>query len=232
MDSKNTTTKKLPFTPRDALGPTRIETVIVHEKEFFLGIPTDTDRMLNHPQVLADMQYEENMPYWAELWPSARMLAKHIWMQEFTPGQKALEIGCGLGLVGIVALARGLHVTFSDYDGTALEFASENAKRNGFNSFETRQIDWREVPEGLSFDWVFASDLIYEKRNVQPLVAMIAKTLAPKGECLLTDQDRAPAELLKAELREAGLSFTTSLVRAGQPGGDRFKGTLYHIRKS
>lgn len=232
MDANKSPKRNLPATPRDALGPTRIDKVIIHEREFLLGTPTDTDRMLNHPQVLSDMEYDENMPYWAELWPSARMLAKTLWKEELPPGQQALEIGCGLGLVGIIALAKGLQVTFSDYDATALEFAATNARLNGFTNFNTIQIDWRDVPGGLSFPWVFASDLIYEIRNVEPLVGMIAKVLEPGGTCLLTDQDRAPAELLRRELQKAGLSFTTNLVRAGQPGGDRYKGTLYRIQKT
>ena len=53
------------------------------------------------------------MPYWAYLWPGAYLLAEAV-MQE--PGPKvsgtcqrfdALEIGCGLGLAGLGALARG-----------------------------------------------------------------------------------------------------------------------------
>jgi hypothetical protein len=53
--------------------------------------------------------------------------------------------------------------------------------------------------------------------------------LAPGGLCLLTDQDRVPAQALREALGDSGLSFTTKIVRAGEPGNRRFKGTLYRI---
>jgi hypothetical protein len=54
--------------------------------------------------------------------------------------------------------------------------------------------------------------------------------LAPDGVCLLTDQDRVPSHLLRDTLTAQGLSFTTQIVRAGEPGGRRARGTLYRIR--
>jgi hypothetical protein len=47
--------------------------------------------------------------------------------------------------------------------------------------------------------------------------------------CLLTDQDRVPSHVLRETLEAEGLPFTTQLMRAGEPGGRRLKGTLYHI---
>ncbi len=223
--------KNMPRTPKEALGPTIWETVIAGDKEFTIGRPSDTDKILEHPEVLKGIEYDENMPYWAEVWPSSRMLAKYLMKEQFTPGIKTLEIGCGLGLVGIVALHLGLKVTFSDYDATALEFAANNATANGFLDFETLQIDWRDVPEGLSFPLILASDLVYEPRNVEPILAMISKILTPDGLCLMTDQDRIPSQLLRDNIEKYGFSFKTQVVKAGIPRGDRYKGTLYTIRK-
>ena len=126
-------------------------------------------------------------------------------------------------------LAAGLRVTFSDYDSTALRFASDNARANGFTDFETLRMDWRYPPEGLRFPVILASDLIYELRNVAPLVALVEKLLAPGGACLLTDQDRVPSHVLRETLAERGLPYTTQALRAGEPGGRRLKGTLYRI---
>jgi hypothetical protein len=56
--------------------------------------------------------------------------------------------------------------------------------------------------------------------------------LAPDGLCLLTDQDRVPSHTLREELAVRGLHFSTQIARAGQPGGRRYKGTLYRIRLS
>ena len=222
----------MPETPIDALGPLLREQVIVEDRTFIIMRPSESDRLLDHPSVRSAFAADEYMPYWADLWPAARMLAKAILRETWTPGQRALEVGCGLGLPGIAALAMGLHVTFSDYDATALRFAADNALSNGFHHFDTLQMDWRYLPENVQFPIILASDLIYEMRNIAPLVALIQKLLQPGGECLLTDQDRVPSHVLRDTLTAEGLPFTTKIMRAGEPGGRRLKGTLYRIRRS
>jgi predicted nicotinamide N-methyase len=131
-----------------------------------------------------------------------------------------------------VALSVGMRVIFSDYDATALHFASENARANGQTNFETLQMDWRFPPDDLKVPLILASDLIYEMRNVEPLIRLVKHLLAPDGECLLTDQDRVPMNFFRETLQREGLAYTTQLVRAGEPGGRRVKGTLYRIRLS
>ncbi|MSR32709.1 MAG: methyltransferase domain-containing protein [Gemmataceae bacterium] len=223
-------TDNLPYaTPKSALGPTLWLKVILEKIEFKIGKPSSTDRMLDHPLILKELENNRHIPYWADLWPAANMLGKVLLREPMEKGARVLEIGCGLGLGGVAALSRGAQVTFSDYDATALEFAAQNARANGFTQFDTLQLDWKNPPPGLSFPWLIASDLIYETANVEPLVQLIQKVLQPGGKCLLTDQDRIPAGLLKPTLTAAGLEFTTEMVRAGVPGGDRFKGTLYRI---
>src|SRR5215471_20973705 len=105
------------------------------------------------------------------------MLAKAILREPWLPGQEALEVGCGLGLPGIAALAAGLRVTFSDYDPCALRFAADNARLNGFTEFRTLSLDWRRPPAELRVPVLLASDLIYELRNVEPIVSFISQIL-------------------------------------------------------
>ena len=144
---------------------------------------------------------------------------------------EALELGCGLGVAGIAGLARGLRVTFSDYDRTALAFAARNARLNGFFDFKTLPLDWRSPPAGLRVPLVLAADLTYEVRNIDPLVALLKHVLVPGGVCLLADPDRSPMDLLRQRLGESGLKYDKEFARAGEPGGDRIKGTLYRIRR-
>jgi predicted nicotinamide N-methyase len=232
MNADPTATRPpMPATLLDALGPLVREQVIVEDRTFIIARPSESDRLLDHPSIRSAFAADEYMPYWADLWPAARMLAKAILREKWTPGVRALEIGCGLGLPGIAALAMGLRVTFSDYDATALHFAADNARANGLDNFDTLQIDWRYPPENLRFPILLASDLIYEMRNVAPLVALIQKMLEPGGVCLLTDQDRVPSHVLRDTLTAEGLPFTTKIMRAGEPGGRRLKGTLYRIMR-
>jgi predicted nicotinamide N-methyase len=221
----------MPETPVEALGPLVRESVLVEDRTFLLLRPGESDRLLDHPSIHAAFAADEYMPYWADLWPAARMLAKALCRESWPPGLEALEVGCGLGLPGIVALSLGLRVTFSDYDATALRFAADNARLNGFTDFHTLQMDWRYPPSGRRFPLILASDLIYEMRNVAPLVALIRHTLEPDGVCLLTDQDRVPSHVLRDTLTAEGMPFSTQILRAGEPGGRRVKGTLYRIRQ-
>jgi predicted nicotinamide N-methyase len=213
------------------LGPRVREKVIIEGRPFEISRPAESDRLLDHPAVHEAFDADEYMPYWADLWPASRMLAKAILRETWTPGVEALEIGCGLGLPGIVALSVGLRVTFSDYDACALRYAADNARLNGYSDFATLQLDWRHPPAGLQVPVIFASDLIYELRNVEPLVDFIEKVLAPGGLCLMTDQDRVPSHSLRERLEQQGLAFTTQIMRAGEPGGRRLKGSLYRITR-
>jgi predicted nicotinamide N-methyase len=220
----------LPETPLEAIRKVVRDQVIIENQTFWIDHPDESDRLLDDPAIRSAFAMDEYLPYWADLWPAARMLAKAILREPWTPGLEAMEIGCGLGLPGIVALSRGLRVTFSDYDATALRFAADNARLNGFADFRLLPMDWRYPPDGVQVAVVLASDLIYELRNVTPLVRLIKKVLHPEGICLLTDQDRVPSYTLREELNAQGLEFTTQTMRAGEPGGRRVKGTLYRIR--
>jgi predicted nicotinamide N-methyase len=229
MQENTPASMSMPETPWEALGAIVREKVLLDERTFVIARPSESDKLLDHPAIHAAFAADEYMPYWADLWPAARMLAKEILRQPWPSGLEALEIGCGLGLPGIAALAQGLRVTFSDYDATALRFAGDNARANGFDNFRLLQLDWRHPPAELRVPVVLGSDLIYELRNVEPLVSLIQHVLLPDGVCLLTDQDRVPSYTLRETLTKAGLAYTTKVVRAGEPGGRRLKGTLYRI---
>src|SRR5262245_13654902 len=96
------------------LGPNTRETVIVGENTFLIDRPAQSDRLLEIPEVYAAHDADQYVPYWADLWPGSRMLARAILEEFWQPGAEALEIGCGLGLAGIAGLAMSLRVTFSD----------------------------------------------------------------------------------------------------------------------
>jgi predicted nicotinamide N-methyase len=218
-------------TPREALGPLVRERVIVAGRRFLMTRPGEADRRVDHPAIQAAYAAEEYLPYWTDLWPASRMLAKVMLQELWPPGLRVLEVGCGLGLSGIAALAAGLRVTFSDCDATALDFAADNARLNGFKDFEVLALDWRRPADDLRFPLVLGSDLVYELRNINPLVALIQRVVEPGGTCLLTDQDRLPAYNLREALDGEGLPYTTQVLRAGEPGGRRVKGTLYRITR-
>jgi predicted nicotinamide N-methyase len=232
MDEPAVVAHPFPETPVHALGQIVRERIVVDGRTFWITRPDASNQLMEHPVIKANYAVNEYLPFWTELWPAARMLAKVVLRESWLPGTRALEIGCGLGLPGIAALACGLEMTFSDLDATALRFAGDNARLNGFKKFQLLPLDWHRPPQGLQVPVILASDLIYELRAINPLVALIQQVLAPGGICFLVDQNRLPSYNLTDALIGEGLPFTTQVVRAGEPGGRRVKGTLYRIRQS
>jgi predicted nicotinamide N-methyase len=237
MNAERMTEPAFVETPLAAIPDRQVERVIIDRFQFDIERPADSYSLLDDPIVLDAHERDEYMPYWADLWPAARMLAKAVakedWSKYPRSGDKldALELGCGLGVPGLTALACGLRVTFTDYDRTAVRFAATNARRNKLYDFQALPLDWRCPPADLKVPVILGADLTYETRNIDPLVKLIRQVLAPGGVCLLTDQDRTPAPLLREALGYAGLKYDQELMRAGEPGGYRIRGTLYRIRQ-
>ncbi len=78
----------------------------------------------------AEFDVDERLPYWADLWPSARALARRL-AAEPAPGGRVLELGSGVGLPSLALLWRGADVLATDWYADALLFARANAERNG-----------------------------------------------------------------------------------------------------
>ena len=113
------------------------------------------------------------MPYWAELWPAGLALAEAL--PEGLGGLAVVELGCGLGVPSLVAAARGARVTAVDWAADAVALLRENAARNGL-AVDAVHADWR-LFDG-NFDLALAADVLYEARNVAPLVELLS-SIAP-----------------------------------------------------
>jgi predicted nicotinamide N-methyase len=128
------------------------------------------------PEALIDEEAfdeDEFLPYWAELWPAALALAEAL---PDVQGLRVVELGCGLGVPSLVAAARGADVTAVDWAEDAIELLQENATRNGL-TLRAERRDWRE-PWDERFDLALAADVLYERRNVEPVLARL-RELAP-----------------------------------------------------
>ena len=68
-------------------------------------------------------------------------------------------------------------MTATDWAEDAIELLRENADRNGL-VLEATCTDWREFTG--SFDLALAADVLYEQRNVAPLVGLLPR-LAPEA---------------------------------------------------
>lgn len=161
-----------------------------------------------------DYARDERLPYWAELWPSAHVLAAALEARDLT-GARVVELGCGVGLPAIVAALRAADVLATDWYEDALGFARANADAAGAR-LTTRLLDWNAPPADLSTaaaDLVIGADLLYEERNGPALARLLPLLLRPGGEVLIADPRRPHADGLIAPLTAAGWSHARSDVR-------------------
>jgi predicted nicotinamide N-methyase len=146
---------------------------------------------------------EEFLPYWAELWPSGIALAEAV-AERHLEGRRVLELGCGLALPSLAAALRGADVLAADWSPDAVRFARANARRNGL-PLETVVASWAR-PEGLlargPWDLVLAADVLYERRDVEPLLALLPHVVARGGEVLLAEPGRPAAKAFFAGARD------------------------------
>ncbi len=172
----------------------------------------DRDLVIAHPASAEDLiderdfERDERLPYWAELWPSAKILGDHM-MSLRGEGRTLLELGCGAGLVSTSAALAGFDVEATDYYEDALLFARVNAARHG-TSIGARLLDWRDLPADLPmYDIVIASDVLYERPYGELVAKVIARALRPGGLALVADPGRVGRETFLAALRPNGLAL-------------------------
>ena len=99
-------------------------------------------------------------------------------LPERLDGLRVLELGCGLGLPSLVAAARGAEVTAVDWARDAVDLLRRNAVRNGL-ALACEVHDWRRPLPGR-FDLALAADVLYERRNVEPVLARLREA-APEA---------------------------------------------------
>jgi predicted nicotinamide N-methyase len=165
-----------------------------------LLLPRSADALID----TSEFNHDERLPYWANLWPSARALARSL-LDRPPPGGPVLELGCGVALPSLALRARGAEVLATDYYEDALLFARANAERNGLPPLETALVDWRELPTEMGrFSLVLAADVLYERRNAEDLAAALPALVAPGGSVLLADPGRTYAGLFRELMKEIG----------------------------
>jgi predicted nicotinamide N-methyase len=134
---------------------------------------------------------KRDIPYWATVWPAARMLS--AWLGEhptWAAGKVVLDFGCGGGVASLAAAKAGAsRVIANDIDPAALAMAERNAALNGL-AIATEAGNLLAMPPAPEWDLILVADLFYEKSVAGPMLDWLRKAMGQGSRVLIADANR------------------------------------------
>ena len=162
------------------------------------------------------------------LWTGSDVMAEFLCNHtELVKDKRALEMGAGLGLIGMVAHHIGAsEVLMTDGDTNVLDNLRYNIEKNGVEkeannnatdrNLHCAQLIWgRNVDEFLQihgqYDVILAADCVYMVPSLKPLWKTIQKLITPGGTVLFANpsSSQAPIEMVLEVASECGFTWTT-----------------------
>jgi predicted nicotinamide N-methyase len=199
----------------------------VDDRELSLLHPANSDDLISE----ADFVRDERLPYWADIWPSAQVLASYLSRLDGA-GRSLLELGCGAGLVATAGALAGFRICATDYYEDALRFTTLNVAQHSGQVPETRLVDWRALPTDLGrFDLVVGSDVLYERTYGALVARAVDITLTQHGEAIIADPGRIAADEFVRDAAERGLALVARDQMPFVEGVIRQTITLYRFRR-
>jgi predicted nicotinamide N-methyase len=174
----------------------------------------DLERHVDRRALLSADDDAPEPPYWAHLWSGAAVLAAAVPPR----AGRVVELGCGLGLPGLVAARRGARVTFVDREAAPLAFVRASAASNGLTGTALVAADVTSGAVRGAFDLVLAAEVLYYRSVFPAFADAIAALLAPGGRALLTDARRIDTTAFYPALDAAGLAWRAREKRVVEEG--------------
>ena len=188
---------------------TEEKTVVIRGRKFTLLTPKFIEAYIDPENPLHDF------PLWAKAWEASWVLADYLAGLPAEPGKRFIEIGCGLGLVGLTAASFGHRVIMTDHNPDAIEFARANAERNHCSDVEIIDLDWSSPSLYGQFDTVLGSEVVYHEKDFEPLRNLFERLLKPQGEVILCEGIRRTSlEFFKRMQRHFDLKAQQKSIRS------------------
>ena len=165
----------------------------------------DLERYVDREALLRDEA--EEPPYWAHLWTGALSLTRYVEQRIDCQDLQVLDLGCGLGLTGIVAGLKGGRVTFVDREQDALAFATVNARMNDCPLFAARVLDFTKDALDQCFSLILGAEILYDRLTFPALVSFLDRHLTAQGRAIFADARRTNTDEFYHQLRNIGLTW-------------------------
>jgi predicted nicotinamide N-methyase len=174
---------------------------------------------------------DERLPYWAEVWPSGRVLCGLLAQMDLS-GRTVIELGAGIGTGAMVAAMRGATALSTDWYPQAVEFSRWNAENLGLD-MQAEVVDWREPPASITdrapWDLVIGADILYEARNGTALGVLIPSLCGPHTEVIIADPRRPDAKPFVQSMQDAGWAYVRDDLPV--PGRIDEQGPIVHVHR-
>lgn len=151
------------------------------------------------------------------VWPATVGLARVVaHVPSLVGGKRVLELGCGLGAVGLAAAAAGAsEVLLTSPDKAVLKCAAQAAEETGKEHISSAWLDWsmpgesdvmaREEP----FDLIMAADVLHDDSDPVEIAQLLDQVMWPGSCCLIADPvQRSKRPAFKKACAVVGLKVT------------------------
>ena len=185
-------------------------------------------------------------PLFGMVWPSGIELAVRLAARTVRPGERILEIGCGLGLASLVGHRAGADVTASDCHPLAGRFLAANLVLNELGPMKYRHGQWpgllapRDAIDeraplvvGGAFELIMGSDVLYDRDERGDLADFIARLAAPAAEVWIVDPTRGNRAAFHKNMARHGFAMEESVLEQAPGAGlAAYRGRMLTYRRA
>ena len=210
-----------PITIHDPLAPsaTPTTTSTQHAPELAAALHRAYELSGGFSILLAEQEVMDGFGH--VIWDAAFLLVKHLEQlgPKFLRGKRCIEVGSGVGLVGIAAASLGADIVLTDMP-SALHLTQLNVERNRAlvtqkgGAIKAQPLAWGTSPSHLQAPYrlVLASDVVYDNDLFPPLIATLVSLCDSNTEVLLSARERHGCDFTLF-LSQLGEKFHCSILQ-------------------